>query len=441
MLWKFLRMILSTYFTYYFRRFKAKNLNNIRVDAPVLISVNHPNAFVDSICLSIMIFSPRTYYMARGDAFKEGWISKFLTTIGIIPIFRMRDGGIEGVKKNSSSFATAFKMWNKGQKIMVFSEGLCIQERRLRPIQKGTARMAFGYSEEFKKDDLLIVPVSVTYSHPSEFGTDIYYHAGEAIKVKDYLDLYRENQAKAVNQLTKNLEEKMQELTPHLNNKDNDKLIDELQEIYKIQFLEEQQLDTEDLDNHQKFWFYITKQLNLIEENSAERITHLRQLAYKYTSLLKVKKLKDADVYKNEKGKRNSSLVLALGILIFFPFYFLGKLINFLPKFAAKSLANKVVKNIEFYASINFGAGAVFAFLFMIIELLVIWFVFKVWWYLPVYFVLKLVLGRIALIYSRFKTSAIASIRFNSLRSSQAQVIDDLTKMRREILAFLTTER
>jgi 1-acyl-sn-glycerol-3-phosphate acyltransferase len=119
--------------------------------------------------------------------FKKGFVTNLLTAIGIIPIFRMRDGGIEGVKKNNASFAIVNKMWNKNQKIMVFSEGLCVQERRLRPIQKGTARMAFGFSEEFKRDDLVIVPVSVTYSHPSQFGTDIYYHAGEAIKVKDYL--------------------------------------------------------------------------------------------------------------------------------------------------------------------------------------------------------------------------------------------------------------
>jgi hypothetical protein len=40
-------------------------------------------------------------------------------------------------------------------------------------------------------------------------------------------------------------------------------LIEELQEIYKVQYLEENKLDVDDLDDHQKFWFYITKQLKL----------------------------------------------------------------------------------------------------------------------------------------------------------------------------------
>ncbi|MBK6836478.1 MAG: 1-acyl-sn-glycerol-3-phosphate acyltransferase [Bacteroidetes bacterium] len=439
MLWKFLRVILSTYFTYYFRRFKGKNIKNIRVDGPVLLSVNHPNAFVDSICLSIVVFNPRTYYMARGDAFKKGFVTNLLTAIGIIPIFRMRDGGIEGVKKNNASFAIVNKMWNKNQKIMVFSEGLCVQERRLRPIQKGTARMAFGFSEEFKRDDLVIVPVSVTYSHPSQFGTDIYYHAGEAIKVKDYLSLYNENQAKAVNQLTKNIEEKMLELTPHLNNKDNDALIEELQEIYKIQYLEENKLDLDDLDDHQKFWFYITKQLNLIEENSVERITHLRQLAYKYTSLLKIKKLKDSAIYNHVTNRDKSSFVLVLSLILLFPFYLIGKTINFLPKFLAKTFADKKVKNIEFYASINYGSGAVFAFLFMIIELLVIWFVFKIWWLLPIYFVAKLVFGKIAIFYSRFKKEAFASVRFNGIKGSDPKLLEELLVLRKEILLYLTS--
>jgi len=386
-----------------------------------------------------MIYSPRTYYMARGDAFKKGFATKFLTSIGIIPIFRMRDGGIEGVKKNNASFAIAYKMWNEARKVMVFSEGLCIQERRLRPIQKGTARMAFGFSEEFKRDDLIIVPVSVTYSKPSEFGTDIYYHAGEPIKVKDYLDSYNQNQAKAVNELTKKLEEKMLELTPHLKSKENDELIEQLQDIYKIQYIEENKLNTNDLDDHQKFWFYITKQLNIVEEHSSEQIAKLREVSSKYVSILTSKKVKDSAVYNHVTNRDKSSFVLVLALLLFFPFYLVGKAINFLPKFLAKTFADKKVKNIEFYASINFGAGAVFAFLFMVIELMVLWFVFKTWWYLPIYFASKLVFGKIALMYSSFKKEAISTIRFNGIKGSDAKLLNELLLLRKEILINLTS--
>ncbi len=222
MFWKSLRFLFLPYIKFYFRKSKGKNLEVIKTDAPVLIALNHPNAFIDSIAFSCILYNPRTYYMARGDAFKKGFISYVLTSTGIIPIFRLRDGGIEGVKKNNESFSIAYKMWNRGKKIIVFPEGLCIQERRLRPIQKGTARMAFGFSEEMKRDDFLIIPVSVTYSHPSKFGSDIFYEVGKPIQVKNYLNLYQTSPAKAVNDLTRDLESELKKITPHLNNKDGD---------------------------------------------------------------------------------------------------------------------------------------------------------------------------------------------------------------------------
>jgi hypothetical protein len=105
------------------------------------------------------------------------------------------------------------------------------------------------------------------------------------------------------------------------------------------------------------FGFTLQNNLNLIEENSVERITHLRQLAYKYTSLLKIKKLKDSAIYNHVTNRDKSSFVLIVSLILFFPFYLIGKTINFLPKFLAKTFADKKVKNIEFYASINYGSG------------------------------------------------------------------------------------
>lgn len=77
----------------------------------------------------------------------------------------------------------------------------------------------------------------------------------------------------------------------------------------------------------------------------------------------------------------------------------------------------------------------------MVIELLVIWFVFKIWWLLPIYFIVKLVFGRMALMYSRFKKSAIASIRFNAIKRSEPKEVEELLLLRKEILLNLTSQR
>ncbi|HEY1038591.1 MAG TPA: 1-acyl-sn-glycerol-3-phosphate acyltransferase, partial [Bacteroidia bacterium] len=421
----------------FFRRSQGGNLQNLRGEQPILIALNHPNAFMDPIALSCILVHPRTFYMARGDAFKKGIVSTILTATGIIPIFRMRDAGIEGVKKNNESFSIAYRIWNKNHKIMVFAEGLCIQERRLRPIQKGTARMAFGFMEEFKRQDFLIVPVSLNYSHPDQFDSDIYCNVGQPIAVKDYLPLYHENSAKAVNELTRTLEAKMKELTPHLEHKDNDEVIEQLQDICKHQFLTENKLDRNDLSDHHKYWDYITKQLNMVTNESPEKAEQLRKTTKTYSEKLKELGICDENVYNCSKVM-TAGLGLWLMLIAGLPVYVIGKALNFVPWICSHAIARKTAKNIEFFTSVNYVTGAFISLFYLAAELIILWCIFGVWWYLPAYAVLKIMLGLMAVKYSRFKKLALGCIRISSLEKRNATLFNELVALRKDILSNLT---
>ena len=104
MLWYFLRNTLSYCFLLFFKRVKMKNSSVARSKGPMFIAMNHPNAFMDPMAYCAFLFYPRTYFMARGDAFKKGLATTALESMGILPIFRLRDGGYESVKKNLDSF-------------------------------------------------------------------------------------------------------------------------------------------------------------------------------------------------------------------------------------------------------------------------------------------------------------------------------------------------
>jgi 1-acyl-sn-glycerol-3-phosphate acyltransferase len=433
MFWYFLRALFSTYQLIFFRRFQGKNLKHLRVKQPVLIALNHPNAFMDAIALSITLYYPRTYYMARGDAFKPGLITTILTWTGIVPIFRMRDAGIEGLRKNDASFSIVYKLWTKNKKIIVFPEGLCIQERRLRSIQKGTARMAFGFMDAYKRDDFLIVPVGVTYSHPAEFRTDVYYEAGEAIAVKDYYAAYKENQVTGINLLTKVLEERMKLLVPSLKHTENDLLLEQLQPVYKHTFLEDNKLDTSRLENHQRFWVHTIDRLNSITEKNDGTIERLRTATEEYTKALAKQNVADENI----SGNGNSVSAL-FWLIIGFPFYFIGKLLSFLPWSAAKSIAHKTAKNIEFRTSVNYVTGTFFSLFYLIIELLVIWFIWKTWWLLLAYVGVKVLTGLIALAYSYRKKRWMGELKTAGLRRNNPDLLNKLKGQRTEILSILT---
>ena len=55
----------------------------------------------------------------------------------------------------------------------IFSEGKCINEWHLRPLKKGTARLAISSWEE--NIPLEVLPVGINYSSFRRFGKNVYY--------------------------------------------------------------------------------------------------------------------------------------------------------------------------------------------------------------------------------------------------------------------------
>ncbi len=69
---------------------------------------------------------------------------------------------------------------------MIFSEGRCVNEWHLRPLKKGTARLAVSTWE--KGIDLQVVPVGFNYSAFRVFGKNVHINFGKPLKKEEVLN-------------------------------------------------------------------------------------------------------------------------------------------------------------------------------------------------------------------------------------------------------------
>src|SRR5690606_35819683 len=130
MIWHIIRYWIAFFIPIFYKRLQVKNMHVLKEKGPAIIAMNHPNAFTDPILITTLVHPMKLKYLARGDAFKPGLIAWILESIGIVPIFRIQDGGKEGLKKNEDAYRRVNYLLNHNCKIIVFAEGLCIQERR-----------------------------------------------------------------------------------------------------------------------------------------------------------------------------------------------------------------------------------------------------------------------------------------------------------------------
>ncbi|MDQ3108566.1 MAG: 1-acyl-sn-glycerol-3-phosphate acyltransferase [Bacteroidota bacterium] len=432
-LWVVFNIFLA-YFYRYSRKNQTTGMENVPNDRPVLLCSNHANAFMDALMLGCTV-GRRTWFLARSDVFRKKMLANFLSFVGIIPIYRLLEGA-ENLSKNDETFEKCTAMLEENKAIMIFSEGLCIQERRLRKLKKGTARIAFSSEEknDFKLN-LAIVPVGMNYSAtPWKFRKGLHIRFGKPIAVKDYEELYRKDKARAINLFTKELEERMAAELIIIDNKDNDALVTQLEEMFIPEWAGREGINPHNQKRTHRFTQQITHFLKEEEKENPGRIKSLREKAAEYFAKIKSLNVREWVVRKKEAGKVTWAGVIFnyFIFLLFSPAWLFGVITNYIPYKIPSVIADKIVKHIEWHASINATMGVFLWQIYWLLQSLVVALVFRDWIMLWSFMLAVPLAGLIAQELYLLLKKTNGSRRFLTAEKS---AVEELVKTRKEIVA------
>lgn len=185
----------------YFSKIELTGLENIPKDKPFILAVNHQSAFIDPIVANLPASIP-CYYLTRSDIFTK-WTSSFLEIIKMLPIYRMRDG-IDQLGKNQEIFDHCARLFEKNESVLVFPEGNHGKYYYLRPLTKGTARIAL-YAQGKLKKELMVLPCGLNYFAHQTPRTKVIIVYGKPFSVKNYLADYHEDKQKGFRAFTQDL--------------------------------------------------------------------------------------------------------------------------------------------------------------------------------------------------------------------------------------------
>ncbi len=199
MLYPIVKVIARLALPIYCRNLEINRKGLLKHKGPLLLAANHPNSFLDAIILCTL-FDGTIYSLARGDAFKNKMAAKLLTLFKMFPVYRVSEG-VENMDENYKTFDQCKELFKKNGIVLIFSEGRCINEWHLRPLKKGTARLAISSWED--GIDLEVLPVAINYSSFKKFGKNIKLSFGDIITKKD-ID-YKDSHGNAIRQFNDTL--------------------------------------------------------------------------------------------------------------------------------------------------------------------------------------------------------------------------------------------
>ena len=212
MIYHLVRPVARYVLRYYYRNIDLTGLEHIPRDAAVILAANHPTAFIEPCIMAC--FQPRTlWFLARGNLFKNKLYSSLLAAVHILPVFRIEDGGYGRLKDNFGTFEACFRALSLGKAIMNLAEGRCIHEKALRPLRKGTARLALGAMQrDTTLKEVYIVPVGCNFAHAERVRSRVMVRCGAPIRASEFMEEFRGNEAKAIKNLTSHLRSRLNPL-------------------------------------------------------------------------------------------------------------------------------------------------------------------------------------------------------------------------------------
>lgn len=156
---------------------------------PRMLCANHPSSFLDAVLVAGYLPFPLGF-LGRGDAFTPRFGQFLRQHLHMMPVWRQREGYVN-VHRNYETFAEANRYWARGGSLIIFSEGLCVQEWKLRPLPKGSARMVWAAYQEGL--DLEIVPVGINYEHFQGPGKSADIRFGGAVMASQLIQKFQED--------------------------------------------------------------------------------------------------------------------------------------------------------------------------------------------------------------------------------------------------------
>lgn len=182
MLYAILKVIVRLAAKIFCRKIIINNPALLKEKGPMIFACNHPNSFLDAVLIDILFEQP-VWSLTRGDAFVSKRITRLFYKLKMLPVYRPSEG-VENLSENYKTFDACIELFKRGQVVLIFCEGLCVNEWHLRPLKKGTARLAYKCQQE--NIPLKILPVGINYSSFKRFGKNLFVNFGNIFTANDF---------------------------------------------------------------------------------------------------------------------------------------------------------------------------------------------------------------------------------------------------------------
>ncbi len=202
---------------FYSKKITVLGEKNIPEKGAILFTSNHPNALIDPLLIATNT-KRKAHFLVRAAVFKKTITASFLDLLGMMPIYRIRDG-IKQLSKNEAIFNKCQELLNEGKTLLIFPEGSHNRKRIIRPLSKGFTRIVYRTLDKYPDLKIYVVPIGITYQNSSSYPSKVTIAFGKPILANDFYNTDDLNSS--VKNLKNQVSNQLKKLSVHIENDGN----------------------------------------------------------------------------------------------------------------------------------------------------------------------------------------------------------------------------
>jgi glycerol-3-phosphate O-acyltransferase / dihydroxyacetone phosphate acyltransferase len=354
------RAVARFWLWFLFKSVDVRHPERVPAAGPILLCVNHPNNFIDSLLVGGAV-RRKVHYLATAAMFRNRLLARFLLACGAIPVYRRQDDP-DKMDRNLDTFSACFATFARGRLVAIYPEGTTHAEVRVQRIKTGAARIALGYEADHP-GELRLIPVGLSFEARKSFRSRVLVSFGEPLHPGAYLAAYREDPVKAVDALTRDLQWAMEAQVVNVERIDDQRLVRAVEELYREE-LTQQVMDSRGLARRDvdpvRLSRSIAAAVQHFKTTDPARVESLWQRIRAYQALLAQYHVRDEVVRaRRQRLPARTRLVYSWDAIVGLPFFGYGAAVNALPYYVPRWLARRMAHKETDYATIRLLASIV----------------------------------------------------------------------------------
>ncbi|MFQ6115381.1 MAG: lysophospholipid acyltransferase family protein, partial [bacterium] len=272
-LYRFIRSIVKIAMAIFFQKIELRHGENVPRRGPVVFVANHPNSIMDALVMGV-VTKRKVNYIGHVGLFSNKLKSWFLRSCGVIPVYRREDTP-EKMGLNVTAFQACYEALENGETIGIFPEGTSDMLRKVRKVKTGAARIVLeAERRNHYKLGTKVIPIGLYFFSRSRFRSKVLVNIGNPVDLGPYFELNRKDNCKAVQILTEEIQQSLEELTVNIRHAELDQFVRDIEILYRDELKSEIQ-EIEKSSKKTLADFLITQRIAECVEYYYERKPHL----------------------------------------------------------------------------------------------------------------------------------------------------------------------